>query len=127
ARRLVCRAVLADRVRACVLPSELASTVYVTADVRQGADPAQVAKALDEEIARLVAEGPTAEELHQAQAMVKASVVRGVERIGGFGGKADALGEGAVDARAPGGSRQGLEVYASDTGEGPLRPGSTRR
>lgn len=124
-RRLVFQDKLADRVSAYVLPFELASTFYVSADVRQGVDPAQVEKALDEEIARLVAEGPTAEELHQAQAMVKASVVRGVERIGGFGGKADALAECAVYAGDPGCFRQSLEVFASATVDDVRKAGST--
>jgi len=124
-RRLVFQDKLADRVSAYVLPFELASTFYVSADVRQGVDPAQVEKALDEEIARLVAEGPTAEELHQAQAMVKASVVRGVERIGGFGGKADALAECAVYAGDPGCFRQSLEVFSSATVDDVRKAGGT--
>ncbi len=112
-RRLVFQDKLADKVSAYVQPFELASTFYVSADVRQGVEPAQVEAALDEEIARLLAEGPTAAELEQAQTVVRASVVRGVERIGGFGGKADALAECAVYTRNPGCFRDSLEVFAS--------------
>src|SRR5690606_28188176 len=124
-RRLVFEDKLADKVSAYVLPFELASTFYVTADVRQGVDPAQVEKVLDEEIARLLAEGPTAAELQQAQAMVKASVVRGVERIGGFGGKADALAECAVYTGNPGCFRDSLEVFSSATVEDVRKAGRT--
>src|SRR5690606_712502 len=87
--------------------------------------PAQVEKVLDEEIARLLAEGPTAAELQQAQAMVKASVVRGVERIGGFGGKADALAECAVYTGNPGCFRDSLEVFSSATVEDVRKAGRT--
>src|SRR5690606_38595459 len=124
-RRLVFEDKLADKVSAYVLPFELASTFYVTADVRQGVDPAQVEKALDEEIARLLAEGPTAEELGQAKIMTKASVVRGIERIGGFGGKADALAECAVYTGNPGCFRDALEVVANATVEEVREAGRT--
>src|SRR5690606_7115273 len=56
-RRLVFEDKLADRVSAYLQPFELASTFYISADVRQGVDPAEVEKALDEELARLLAEG----------------------------------------------------------------------
>ena len=55
-----------------------------------------VEKAADEELQRLLREGPTAEELEQAKTVFRAGFVRGVERIGGFGGKADALAECAI-------------------------------
>ena len=114
-RRLVFEDKLADRVSAYLQPFELASTFYISADVRQGVDPAEVEKALDEEMARLLAEGPEPAELEQAQMMVKASVVRGLERIGGFGGKADGLAECAVYTGNPGCYRQSLQVFANAT------------
>ena len=114
-RRLVHEEKLVDKVSAFVYPFELASTFYITADVRQGVDPAKVEKIIDEELRRLVAEGPTAAELEQAQVMTRASFVRGVERIGGFGGKADALAECAVYSGDPGCFRDSLEVVAQAT------------
>ena len=124
-RRLVFQDKLADRVSTYLQPFELASTFYVMADVRQGVEPAQVEAALDEEIARLLADGPTAAELEQAQAMVKASVVRGVERIGGFGGKADALAECAVYTGNPGCFRESLEVFSNASVEDVRKAGRT--
>ena len=114
-RRLVHEEKLVDKVSAFVYPFELASTFYITADVRQGVDPAKVEKIIDEELRRLVAEGPTAAELEQAQVMTRASFVRGVERIGGFGGKADALAECAVYSGDPGCFRDSLDVVAQAT------------
>ncbi|UNK58613.1 insulinase family protein [Pseudoxanthomonas daejeonensis] len=111
-RRLVHEEKLVDKVSAYVQPFELASTFYIEADVKQGVDPAKVEAIIDEELRKLLAEGPTAAELAQAQTMIKAGFVRGVERIGGFGGKADALAECAVYAKDPGCFRTSLDVIA---------------
>ena len=46
---------------------------------------------MDEEVARFLAAGPTPEELERSKAGKLASFVRGIERIGGFGGKSDVL------------------------------------
>ncbi len=109
-RRLVHEDKLVDKVSTYVQPFELASTFLITADVKQGVDPAKVEAIIDEELRRLVAEGPTAEELQQAKTMLEAGFVRGVERIGGFGGKADALAECAVYTKDPGCFRSSLTV-----------------
>ncbi|WP_028919525.1 M16 family metallopeptidase [Pseudoxanthomonas suwonensis] len=114
-RRLVHEDKLADRVSTYVLPFELASTFYITADVKQGVDPEKVEKIIDEELRKLLAEGPTAQELEQAQAVIRAGFVRGVERIGGFGGKADALAECTVYTGDPGCFRRQLDNIAAAT------------
>ncbi|WP_372017393.1 M16 family metallopeptidase [Pseudoxanthomonas sp. 10H] len=124
-RRLVHEDKLVDKVSAYVQPFELASTFYITADVKQGVDPARVEAIIDEELRKLLAEGPTAGELEQAQTMIRASFVRGVERIGGFGGKADALAECAVYTKDPGCFRTSLDVIADATA-GDLRKSGAR-
>ncbi|TWI05800.1 putative Zn-dependent peptidase [Luteimonas cucumeris] len=114
-KRLVFDDKLADEVSAFVQPFELASTFYIQADIKEGVDPAKVEAAIDEELKKLIAEGPTEAELKQAQTVFKASFVRGVERIGGFGGKADALAECAVYTDNPGCFREGLKTIADAT------------
>ncbi len=52
---------------------------------------AQVEKELDEELARFMKSGPTPEELQRVKAQYEANFLRGIERIGGFGGKSDRL------------------------------------
>jgi zinc protease len=56
---------------------------------------------LDEELARLVAEGPTATELERVKTQYRADFVRGMERIGGFGGVSDILAESEVYGGSP--------------------------
>ncbi len=89
--RLVHADKIADQVSASPWISEIAGTFIVSATVKEGVDPARVEKALDEEIQRLITEGPTAAEVEQARTYTRAGFVRGIERIGGFGGKSDVL------------------------------------
>jgi predicted Zn-dependent peptidase len=104
-----------DRVSASMDASELGGTFDVTADIKQGVDPAVVEKAVDEELQRLLREGPTQAELDQARTVFKAGFVRGIERIGGFGGKADALAECTVYTGDPGCFRGQLRRIATAT------------
>jgi zinc protease len=72
-------------------------------------DLAAVEKAVDEEMARLLREGPTVEEVERAKTERLAGFVRGVERIGGFGGKSDVLAQGQVWGGSPDVYRKRLE------------------
>ena len=62
--RLYKRLVYTDRTRhgvsAFVGPFEIGSQLQIIATVKPGVDPAEVEKALDEELARLLADGPDA-------------------------------------------------------------------
>ncbi|HET9484989.1 MAG TPA: pitrilysin family protein [Xanthomonadales bacterium] len=91
--RLAYREQSVDSISAFGFGLELAGLFAVQADVKNGVDPAKVEAAIAEELARLLKDGPTADELERAKTQVRAGFVRGVERIGGFGGKADVLAE----------------------------------
>ena len=62
---------------------------------------ARIEKAVDEELARFQASGPTAEELQRVKTQHLAHFIRGLERIGGFGGKSDILAMNQVFAGSP--------------------------
>ncbi|HEY2344732.1 MAG TPA: pitrilysin family protein [Xanthomonadaceae bacterium] len=113
--RLVHHDKLADHVAASVDPSELGSQFEITVDVKRGVDPAKVEAIVDEEVRRLLKDGPTAAETARARTVFRAGFIRGIERIGGFGGKADVLARCAVFTGDPGCFRKHLEVYASAT------------
>lgn len=70
---------------------EIASLYVVIATARPGASLADVEKIVTREIGRLAREGPTPAELSRAQTRWEYNFVSGLERIGGFGGKADLL------------------------------------
>jgi predicted Zn-dependent peptidase len=114
-QRLVHKDKIADSVSARVDPGELASMFWVQVDVKEGVDVKVVEAAVDEELARLMKEGPTAAEVEQARTVFLASFVRGVERIGGFGGKADTLAECAVYTGDPGCFRKSLKTWSTTT------------
>ena len=60
--------------------------------------PAVVAKRLDEIIADYIAKGPTADEVQRAVMSEVSGRIRGLEQVGGFGGKAVTLAEGQTYA-----------------------------
>jgi zinc protease len=80
---------------------EIAGLFVVTATAKPGGNLAQVERAIDEEMAKILAQGPTAEELERARVQDLAGFVRGVERIGGFGGKSDVLAQSQVFLGSP--------------------------
>src|SRR5215204_5055955 len=94
-KRLVYKDRIATDVAALLDDREIASQLIVFATAQPGGDLKAVEKALDQELARLKAHGPTAVELDRAQTEYRAALVRGIERIGGFGGNGRPLGERA--------------------------------
>ena len=70
---------------------EIASLFRVEVTAKPGVAPETLEKAVDEELARFLADGPAAKELERVKTGALAEFVRGVERIGGFGGKSDIL------------------------------------
>ena len=90
-KRLVYDDQIATDVSAYVDPGEISGQFGIVATARPGVDLDKVEKAIDEEVARFLAEGPTEDELQRVRAEELAGFVRGIERIGGFGGKSDIL------------------------------------
>ena len=88
---------------------------FAQATVKPGVDPAIVEKRLDEIIAQYVAEGPTADELARAATREVGSRMRGLEQVGGFGGKAVTLAEGEVLAGDSEFYKKTLATYATIT------------
>ncbi|MEL6870269.1 MAG: pitrilysin family protein [Pseudomonadota bacterium] len=96
--RLVYNDQTATSVGASLAPFEISGIIYITASVQPGGDVAAVEAAMDEEIERFLAKGPTKSELQRVRTQAKAGFIRGAERIGGFGGKSDILAENFVYA-----------------------------
>ncbi|MBN6104891.1 insulinase family protein [Xanthomonas sp. CFBP 8703] len=108
-QRLVYRDNLVDDVSASIQPFALASQLQITADVKDGVDPAKVEAAIADELKKFLAEGPSADELQRAQVNYRAGFVRGLEKVGGFTGKAAILAEGQVYRKDPGAYKHDLE------------------
>ncbi|MFL9840775.1 pitrilysin family protein [Sphingomonas sp. ST-64] len=94
-----------------------AGMVLITADVRPGVDAAKVGARLDAIIADYLKNGPTAEELERYKTRTASSRIRGLESVGGFGGKAVTLASGAIYMDDPGYYKKELATLAAVTPE----------
>jgi len=95
-RRLVYDEQIATDVAAYVDLREIGGQLVIRATAKPGGDLARVERAVDEELARFIQSGPTAGELRRVKTQSRASFIRGIERIGGFGGKSDVLARNEV-------------------------------
>ena len=70
---------------------EISGSFGIVATARPGASLATIERRIDELVAELAAKGPTKAELDRVKTKWEFEFVSGLERIGGFGGKADIL------------------------------------
>ncbi len=120
-KRLVYDDQIATQVAAYLDEREIGSQFVIVATARQGQGKHQdvlrkVEKAVDEELARFLEDGPTERELERFKTQSYASFVRGAERIGGFGGKSDILASSQTYLGDPYAFRQRLENLEAATG-----------
>jgi len=116
-KRLVYDDSLATDVNAFQMGGEIGGRFTIQATARPGVDLAKVEKAIDEELARLRAEVPTADEVERARTDALAEFVRGLERIGGFGGKSDLLARSEVFLGRPDAWKESVERTKAATPE----------
>ncbi len=100
-QKLVQELQLATNVRVGLQRQELASMFEVQATLQPGVSENDVLPVIDTELERFMQEGPTAEEVARAKTRINASVIRGLEQVGGGGGKAAALARGELYAGNP--------------------------
>jgi len=100
-KRLVYEEQIASSVSSSIYPREIAGQVTITATALPGKDLARIEEILREELAKYLQEGPTEEELARVVTQHQARFIRGLERIGGFGGKADILAQNQVYGDTP--------------------------
>ena len=116
-KRLVYDDQIATNANAFVDLNEIGGQFDIQATARPGQDLAQVEKELDEELARFLKDGPTAEELQRVKTQYMANFVRGIERIGGFGGKSDRLARSQVFRGRPDAYKDSLKRVQEATAE----------
>ncbi|MFQ5720471.1 MAG: M16 family metallopeptidase, partial [Acidobacteriota bacterium] len=91
-KRLVYDLQIAQNVNAFIDQRELSSLFRVTVTARAGHSLDEIEPLVFEEITKLTTTPPTAAETERVRTTHLARVVRGLDRIGGFGGKSDILG-----------------------------------
>ncbi len=116
-KRLVYDEQIATDVAAYISMREIAGQVTVRGMARPGVDLGTVESALREEVDRLIRAGPTEDELRRVKTQYRASFVRGIEAIGGFGGKSDVLASNMVYGGRPDFYKLTLERVANATAD----------
>ena len=100
-KRLVYEDQIATDASGYISLNEIGGQFWVVGTALPGKELAEVEAALDEELQRFLDEGPTEEEVQRVKTQHVARFVRGVERIGGFGGKSDILARNQIYAGRP--------------------------
>lgn len=108
--KLVYEEQIATDVGAFIWGRELGSLFITYASASPDQDLTAVEAMMDAEMRRLLDEGFTAEELARVKTNHFAGFIRGVERIGGFGGKSDVLASSDVYYGSPDGYQRGLQT-----------------
>ncbi len=93
----------------------LGSVFQLTATVKPDKTTAEVEKAIDEELARFAAEGPTAAEVAATQNSIYSATVTSLENFGGFSGVADRLNQYNHHLKDPGFLNKDLARFAAVT------------
>lgn len=114
-RRLVYEKELATDVTAALFDSELGSLFLLIATVKPGVNPAVVEAEMDSVVTELLDKGVTTDELSRAQNRNVANFLRGMERLGGFGGRSDILAESQTYGGSPDFYLHRLEWMATAT------------
>lgn len=100
-KRLVYDEQICTSVQVYASPGEIGSQFMIVATAKPGVDLKKVEASLDDELNKFLKEGPTEKELQRVKTEYEASFIRGIERIGGFGGKSDILAQNQVFGGSP--------------------------
>ncbi|MCK7597143.1 insulinase family protein [Microbulbifer sp. CAU 1566] len=111
-RRLVRDEQVATSVSAFYYGRQLAGQLFIMVDLKPGQSVEKVEKLLDEELREFAQSGVSADELRRIKQSEFASLVKGLEKIGGFGGKTDILARSEFYYDDPGALVNGLGKYA---------------
>ena len=124
-KRLVYDDKIATSVEAYMYSRELSGQFIVEVTAREGIELSVVERAIDEELARLVKEGPSTKELERVKTQHFAGFIRGVERIGGFGGVSDVLALNEIYGGEPGMYAETLDEVRNATARDLQKTGAT--
>ena len=106
---------IAQDVRVSQSSRELSGVFGITATAAPGHELAELEEVIDLELVKLLKNGVTSREVDLARNRYEADFVRGLQRVGGFGGKADRLNRYNVFTGDPGYLGQDLRRYRDAT------------
>ena len=100
-RELVYQRQIATAVSVDYEAHTLASIFTIDAMVRPGSDSAEVSRVIEQVVGEFLDKGPTKAEIARVRTSINASLIRGLEQIGGFGGKAGTLARSELYGGSP--------------------------
>ena len=101
-QELVYKRRLATSVSAFYYDRELAGQFWIAVDLANGQSLEELEAALDDTLSDFIKRGPNAKRLKNTKTSIRASSIKGLQRIGGFGGKSDLLAYSEVYTGDPG-------------------------
>lgn len=100
-KALVFDKALATSASLSIQDQEIAGIAEMEINVRAGQSRAEAERVSEQVLADFLARGVTKEELDRSKTSIKAGFLRGLERMGGFGGRSTVLAEGLLYADNP--------------------------
>ncbi len=113
--RLVYNEQVASNISAFSFTSEIGGLFGIIATALDKDKLDYIDQAIDEEMAKFLNKGPTKEELSRVKAGLRAGFIRGLERVGGFGGKSDILARNQVFGDDPAYYKNSIERIEAAT------------
>lgn len=116
-RRLVFEEQIATDAHAYLWSGEMGSSLVLQTTCAPGTSVDEVEEALDQELARLLADGVEPGEIERARNRSLAGFLNGLQRTGGAGGKSEVLAHGEVFGGRPDAYREILDALDAATPE----------
>ncbi len=114
-KRLVYDLQIATDVNVYLYDLEISNILGITVDVKDGETVERVSAEIDAVLADYLKDGPRKDEVELVKTKTIADTVRGLEKVGGFGGKAVTLAQGELYAGDPGFYQTELDRIAAST------------
>lgn len=116
-KRLVYDDQIASSVNAIQLPLEIAGLFEIEAYAKPGVPLSQIEAAINEELNEFLRRGPTRSQLERVKTSHFASLIRGLEKVGGFSGKAQLLATYETYLGDASRYKQDLEIFENATAD----------
>jgi zinc protease len=116
-KRLVYDEQIATDVHAFYSSGEIGSQFDIIATAKEGIPLSKIESEINEELSKVLKDGPTEEELEKVKTAHISNFIRGIERIGGFGGTSDILAQGEVFTGSPDFYKTRLKWVSNSTPE----------
>jgi len=100
-KKLIYEDQTASSAYAYIDPMEISGNIYIEAIVKPGESAEKVEATLNEIVYEFLEKGPTPEEVERVKSRYFSNFLKGIERIGGFGGKSDILATNLIYGGSP--------------------------